>query len=110
MVYKIKKSWKERELMQIRKKYKGKIPPFKVISREGTRLFLKVPSKIHKKGAIVTYKNRPAIVKKVTRKGVHLQRFKKTNGLTSPEKKITYVPHKTYDRLPIYPSYPLVAT
>lgn len=97
--------WKEEEIARIRKKYKGKVPPFSVISKEGTRMVLGIPKRIHEKGELVYYKNEVARVHSVSKKGIFLQKFSKAEGLAIPTKKLMFVSEKDLDEGKVYPVF-----
>lgn len=113
MAYKIKHKpkeipasyWTQEEEEIIRKKYKGKIPPFKVFSREGTRIVLGIPKRLHKKGELVYYKDEIARVHSVSKKGIYLQKFSKADGLAVPTNKLIFVPEKDLYAGKVYPAF-----
>lgn len=63
------------EIKELRDEYKGK-PPISEVMRVGTRRTLKVGTQIHKKGKVVSYNDKLAIVRKVTKNGLILEPFK----------------------------------
>ena len=113
MTYKIKKKsqkipegyFEKKELERFRKKYKGKFPPFFEITRIATRRTARISPKVHKKGAMVEYRDGIARVKKVTKKGLYLQPYEtEKDKILSPKGKIVFIPEKRVDR-EVYPFY-----
>jgi hypothetical protein len=113
MAYKISKKsskipasyWKEQEILRLRKKYKGKLPPITEISRVGTRRTLGIQEKVHKKGSIVEYKEGMARVKKVTKRGLWIEPFTKPDKeIAYPSGKVIFIPEKRVER-EIYPFF-----
>jgi hypothetical protein len=105
MAYKIKSKrnkkgyFKERELKEIRKRYKGDVPVGQII-KEGHRFVADFPKATHTVNHIVIYKKKEYVVKKVSRKGVHLSPLKKTREGYLDEGiklgKTKFVPEKKY--------------
>jgi hypothetical protein len=89
--------FRERELREIRKRHKGRIPISK-IGTLGFRTYERYPRQVHKVNQIVIYKGKRYVVKKVSRKGVHLSTIKRRNGLIEGFKlgKPKFVPEKEY--------------
>lgn len=80
MTYKLKshhhhtgKYWEEREMKNIREKYKGKIPPYSVLAEEGIREAEQQPQRTHQKGRMVYHKGKIAVIEKTTQKGVWIK-------------------------------------
>ena len=88
---------------------KKKIPLFFQAGRIGERKYWGVSKRVHKKGEIVEYKEGLAKVKKVTKKGVYVQTFKKPNGVIELSKKIEFVPESKIEKGKIYPLYSQIA-
>jgi hypothetical protein len=114
MAYKIKKSkprdYSEEEILRLKKKYPHEILPFSETLRVGLRKVSDVPQRVHKKGAMVQYKERLAKVHKVTKKGLWIETFKKEDdGFMESTGKIIFIPenrveHEVYPmttRLPV---------
>lgn len=120
MAYKIKSKskkipasyWEQREMAEIRKKYKGKLPPFSVITREGTRKIEGIQPRTHKKGNYVEYKEGIAKVKKVTKRGLWLEPFNKPTekSIAYPSGKIVFIPEKRVEKevYPLFLNMPVV--
>lgn len=103
--------FREREIQSLRKKHKGKLPPFTEISRTGIRRVSGIHSRIYKKGRIVQYKGKLASVEKVTTKGIIISPFTKPNGLATPTKKKVFVSANDVEKGKVYPfftNFPLV--
>lgn len=96
--------WKEREIRDLRKKYRKKGVPFTVITNQTTRVLTGVPKKIHKENTMVMHKEKPHVVRKVTKKGVYLSEAKTGEGLIRFSKKQFFVPEKEY-RKTTYPVF-----
>jgi len=113
MAYKIKRTktipkgyWEKREMANLRKKYKGKLPPFLEITRAGTRKISNIQKKVHKKNALVYYKENLAKVKKVTKKGLWIEPLIKPSNknLAYPSGKIIFIPEAKVEHQ-IYPVF-----
>lgn len=91
-----------------RKKKRNKLPPFRILAREGTRVTFKIDKKIHKKGAIIQYKGEPHIVRKVTKRGIFVSKFK-SNGITELEESEKFISEGKIQKGKVYPYIPLIA-
>lgn len=105
--------WEKREVTELRKKYPHRhLPPALQITRTATRRVAGIPEKIHRKGAIVQYKEKIGQIKKVTKRGLWIETFTKPTEkeLAYPTGKVVFVPEKRaekevypfFTRLPIY--------
>jgi hypothetical protein len=109
MTYKIKSKkipkgyFEEKEIERLRKKYKGKLPPFTTITRAGTRYVAGIQKKVHREGSMILYKDKIARIDRVTEKGIWITPFK-TNGITTPTKEIIFIPEKRVER-EVYPYF-----
>jgi hypothetical protein len=112
MAYKISKKSKEvpskyytdLEIRELREKYRGK-PPISEIMRVGTRNTLQVEKIIHKKGSVVTYNNRLAVVRKISKRGIWIEPFKKDRtGIATPSGKLIFIPQFRVEH-EIYPNF-----
>ncbi len=92
-----KEYFREREVELLRKKYKGKIPPAKVLG-EGWRIYTRFPRKTHRVNQIIIYKGRRYVVREVSKKGVYLSPIQRKNGLIEGFKlgRKKFVPEKEY--------------
>jgi hypothetical protein len=114
MAYNISKKFKKSndyysdlEIQELRKKYRGKTPPFEEISRVGTRRVSEVPLMIHQKGTFVEYKNKYGIVKKSTDKGIYIQLIKEDkDGFGYLSKETIFVPEKNVEHIFATPQIP----
>jgi hypothetical protein len=110
MAYKVKnkkRSFTDRELEIFRQKTKGK-PTAKQITREGTRVALRIPQRVHKKGQIVEYKDNVGIVDKVTKKGIYVREFKRgKDNIAKPSKSTTFISDKKIQKGEVYPAFSL---
>lgn len=95
------------EVGELRKKYKGKLPPVTEISRVGTRNILQVEKIIHREGHVVQYKDKLAVVRKSEKRGLWLEPFKKDrDDISYPSGKLIFVPQKKVEHQ-VYPvSFP----
>ncbi len=105
--------FREKEIQVLRKRHKGKIPPFTELTRTGLRRVSGIHSRIYKKGRVVQYKGRLAEVKKVSTRGITLQLFSKPKktGLATLTKKEVFVSVKEVESGKVYPffnRFPLV--
>jgi hypothetical protein len=102
MAYKVKKKrakklkpeyFRERDIASIRKKYKGKVPPYKVLAKTGIKRTEGFYKRVYEKGRVIKYKDKIARVEKVTRQGIHIRIIKKDKqGFpTKPSKKLKFV-------------------
>lgn len=84
----------------------NKYQQFLDIEKQYGREKLSVPRLTHTKGQAIEYEGKLAIVKKVTNKGVYIQKFSSENGrLFEPTtKKPTFIPEKEYEKK-AYPFY-----
>jgi len=89
--------FREREIRELRKKHKGEIPIGEYV-QTGYRVSARYPRKTHRVNQIVLYKGKRYIVRKVSKKGVHLSTIKRKNGLIEGFKfgKPKFVPEKKY--------------
>jgi len=71
--------FREREIRELRKKYKGDIPIGKYV-QIGYRVSARYPRKTHRVNQIVLYKGKRYVVTKVSKKGVYLSTIKRQNG------------------------------
>jgi RNase P/RNase MRP subunit p29 len=124
MTYKIRKKskeipveyWREQEIARLRKKNKGKAPPFLEVMRTTTRGMAGIQERVHKKNALVQYNERMARVKKVSKKGIWIEPFTEPTdkSLATPTGKIIFIPEKRVEKevypfgtsLPVYISPP----
>lgn len=91
------------EIQELRKRYKGHVPPISEVMRVGTRRTLHVEKLVHRKGHTVQYKDGLAIVKKVEKKGLYIQTFKKDkDGFSTPSGKSIFIPQHRVEH-EIYP-------
>ncbi|MFX0133360.1 MAG: hypothetical protein ACFFDN_06940 [Candidatus Hodarchaeota archaeon] len=96
---------KEEQLLL--KKYKGKVPPFKEISRTESRKILRVPEKLHKKGELVQYEEgKVGVITKVTKKGIYVNQIQ-SNGIAKIKKKPTFISEEELREGEAYPYYVL---
>lgn len=110
MAYKIKRTrfprgyWREEELKHFREKYKGKHIPFKEITKEGTKYMAGTEEQVHKKGNVVYYKEGIVKVRKVTKRGLWVEPFKKPTekSIGYPSGKLIFIPEKEVEKH-IYP-------
>jgi len=111
MSYKIKRTkkipkeyWAKRELERTRKKYKGKRIPFWVASKVATKKFMGEEEQVHRKNAIVYYKEGIAKVKKVEKRGLWIEPFVKSTdkSIGYPSGKEIFVKEKEVEQH-IYP-------
>ena len=105
--------FREKEIDVLRKRHKGKIPPFTELTRTGLRRVSGIHSRIYKKGRLVQYKGRLAEVKKVSTRRITLQPFSKPKktGIATPLKKTVFVSVKEVEAGKVYPffnRFPLV--
>lgn len=116
MAYKIKQSkardYSQEEFEVLKKKYPHKIlPPFQAV-KIGMRKVWGVQQRIHKKGSMVVYDDRLAKIHKVTKKGLWLETFKKTNDDDFLEStgKIVFIPEKRVEHevYPISTRFPVI--
>jgi hypothetical protein len=114
MAYKIKNFKKipknyfeERELANVRKKYKGKVPPFRVLAREGTREAFAIQESVHTKGEFVQYRGELGRVEKVEKTGIWLNLFKKDNKgiINNARTERVFVKEKDVEAGKVYPYY-----
>lgn len=90
--------------MRLKKRTKGK-PTFKEISREGSRVALDVPKRVHKKGNVVQYKGGLAHITKSTKKGIYVMPYK-SNGILEPQsKKPIFISNKKIDKGEVQPFF-----
>ena len=87
--------YENKDLDTIRKKYKGKLPPYSVISREAQQHAFNEHKALRTKGTIVSYKGKTAVVIKANNKGVFLQPLDK-DYLDSPNEKPIFVKNEDY--------------
>jgi hypothetical protein len=101
------KYYTDLEIKELRKKYKGHIPPATEIMRVGTRNVLQIEKIIHREGHIVNYKDGLAIVRKSEKRGLWLEPFKKDRtGIATPSGKLIFVKQKNVEHQ-VYPvSFP----
>jgi hypothetical protein len=97
----------DKETERLRKKYHGKIPPFLEITREGMRRTSGVIERVHKKGAIVEYKDGIAQVKKVTKRGLWIEPYRKPrdNSIAYPSGKVIFISEKRVEKGEVYPFF-----
>jgi len=113
MSYKIKSSkapkpeyFQEQEYAMLRKKYHGKVPPMKVLVRQGTRQASGMYPLIYEKGNAVEYKGHFGKVEKVTRAGIWIRIVKKDRtGLPSKMSKPMFVSTKEVEAGKVYPPF-----
>ena len=113
MVFKIKSSkapkpeyFQEQEYAMLRKKYHGKVPPMKVLARQGTRQASGMYRLIYKKGNIIEYKEHIGEVEKVTKEGIWVRILKKDKtGLPSKTSKSMFVSTKEVEAGKVYPFF-----
>jgi hypothetical protein len=100
--------FRERELQEIRKRHKGKIP-FTELVKAGQRRTARYPRKTHRVNQMVIYRGEEYVVRNVSRKGVHLSRLESKNGLIDEVKlgKKIFVPESKYSgrAVPIEPQF-----
>lgn len=97
--------WSEHEVRELKQKYPHrKYPPFLEITRVGTRKVMGVPQRVHREGTMVKYKEKPARVHKVTKRGLWIETFKEPDdkSILSPTGKIIFIPEKKVEH-EIYP-------
>lgn len=95
----------------LRKKYKGKLPPFGVISRVGQETAFKEHAQLRTKGTLISYKGNVGVVKSSNKKGVLIQPID-DNFLESKAKPFfvkyeDYIPNVVYhpfNRLAVFES------
>ena len=113
MAYKIKRRktpkpayFRERELRDIRKEYKGKLPPFKRITITGARRTAGFYKRVYKKGKIVEYDNGLARVERVSKRGIHVRQFKrdKEGFLTKLDDKQKFISVMEIDKGKVQPT------
>lgn len=104
-----KKNAEQRELMRVARR-KEKPTPTQVC-KLGVRRAFGVPSKVHKKGNLVTVNGKLARVTKSSRKGVTVERFRKDkkSGLATPSGKTQFVPEKRVIGGAVQPFFPTIA-
>lgn len=97
----------DKETERLRIKNKGKLPPFLDITREGMRRTSGAIERVHKKGAIVEYKEGIAQVKKVTKKGLWIEPYHKPSGksIAYPSGKVIFISEKRVERGEVYPFF-----
>lgn len=105
------KYWQERELGNIREKYKGKIPPFVVLASESERMIEEEPQRTHRRNRMVYYKGKLAVVQKTSQKGVWIKKLGKNDdkGVIEGEvSKPIFVPEKKAEKelRAVYPKVP----
>ena len=112
MAYKISKSpknnpnyYEDLEIEELRKKYKGKKIPFFEAERVATRKFCRIQDRVREKDKIVQYEGNFAIVHKVTKKGIFIEKFKiDKDGFDVPSGKVIFVSNAKAEHI-IYPDF-----
>lgn len=110
--------WQKQEMERLKKKYPHRrLPPFLEIMRLTDRGVAGVEKRVHRKGHMVQYKEGIAEVKKVTKRGLWIEPWKKPSDkdLASPTGKIIFIPEKRVEHeiypitttLPVYISPPM---
>ncbi len=89
--------FRERAIREMRKKHKGDVP-ISAIIKTGHRVTARYPRKTHRVNQLVLFKGKRYVVRKVSRKGVHLSTIKGKNGLLGEMKlgKPKFIPEKKY--------------
>jgi len=85
----------DKDIEMVRKKYKGKLPPFGVLSKEAQETLFKEHKDLRTKGTTVMFKHKPAVVQGSNDKGVFLKYIPK-DYLDSKETKTFFVPNQEY--------------
>lgn len=102
---KLNKYYSDLETQELRRKYHGKIPPFTEVTRVAMRRGLGVEKVIHHKGVVVYYKDKLAIVRKSSKKGLVLERFKTDKDeISYPSGKTVFVPQHKIEHT-VYPVF-----
>lgn len=83
-------------------KHKKKIP-FSEYSRVGTRRAFHIPERVRQKDEVVNYKDNFAIVRKITKNGIYIEKFKRENGFDVPSGKLTFITNKEAEHT-LYPA------